>query len=203
MTNSRNAAEHAGGLFERGLVCHCGPYRRLARTHPCSHGRADHQNGPPPPGRDARRRAPTLICFLALVLYTGLAYALEGPPQPLLSGTGARGHAPHSVPPGHVAPESDRLRSLDPDARTTGSLWHHRSTKTLLGDVLSKGSARICDHELAGLLGSVASRGRSRQMFGVDPGAGGGGQTELQMIDHRFRVAGLGAAELRAVFARL
>ena len=72
------------------------------------------------------------------------------------------------------------------------------NTKTLVGDVIGEGASQIGEGIFGGVLRGIAAAGGLRRMSGIDPGDGGGDHTELQMIDHRIGVAGLGigAADL-------
>jgi hypothetical protein len=76
-------------------------------------------------------------------------------------------------------------------------------TKTLACEVVGERSAHVCEGVFGGVLRSVSAHGCLFQMRSIDPGDGGCRHAEMQMIDHRVGIAGLGvgAADLLFDFA--
>ena len=73
-------------------------------------------------------------------------------------------------------------------------------TKTLACKVLGKRSAHVREGVFGGVFRSVSADWHLLQMGGVAPGDGRCRHTEMQMIDHRVGVAGLGVGAADFLF---
>lgn len=108
----------------------------------------------------------------------------------------------------YPVPDSKALSQLPlPSSHRTAQKgtfdWFARSlaidTKTLSSNLLGQGSVHILEGMLGGPLERITSGRGPGETRSIEPGDGGGGDAELQMIGHRLRIAGPGAAEAGAV----